>query len=66
METIIGNTVAAALDNLELNYTRDGERFTFTMCEEDANFRIGINCRRKVRAASYHRVFSGENLQDEP
>ena len=42
METIIGNTVAAALDNLELNYTRDGERFTFTMCEEDANFRIGI------------------------
>ena len=42
METIIGNTVAAALDTLELHYTRDGENFTCTLCEEDANFRICI------------------------
>lgn len=42
METIISNTVAAALDELELNYLHDGEIFTLTMCEDMANFKVRI------------------------
>ncbi len=42
METIISNTVATALDELELNYSREGEIFSITMCEDMANFKIRI------------------------
>lgn len=42
METIIGNAVTSALDELELNYHHDGEIFTFTIGDDEADFRIRI------------------------
>lgn len=42
METIIGNTVASTLDELELHYTHEGTVFTVTMGEDAADFKIRI------------------------
>lgn len=42
MNDVICSTVASALDEMELHYSHEGELFTLTMCEEEANFPIRI------------------------
>lgn len=42
MNEVICSTVVSVLDEMELRYSHEGELFTLTMCEEEANFPIRI------------------------
>ena len=42
METVMCDTVAATLDEMELHYKHEGELFTFTVGDDEADFPVRI------------------------